>query len=411
MTFWLRLKYLALLPLLSLGNVSAAEFTASSAGAHALRHNPDLAAARWRIEETRARLQQAGRRANPELQVEAGHNAKFREGSVMVGLVQKFPATARLRLEKEVSQALVEAAEAEVRVAEREVVLAVRQLFIKALALEAQAELRARQLANARELSAFAAKRAESGEVSSLEATQFELEAQQSTVEGQQVEVEKSAVLGELRPLLGLGSEVTLRLKGSLTVPRAMTVGVVPATRPEYQAAERNELTAQLSIDLEKSRWREDISAGLFLGGERTEDAPDGLQNDGLIGVRLSIPLPLWNKNEGKIQEATATAARRQAEKQALAQRIRAESKAAEARMRTLATFVENIDSRLLPKVAELEDQLRASYSAGQTPLIDVLRARDRRLQLEKARLGAVRDFHLIQASLGLDLPDGEGKP
>jgi cobalt-zinc-cadmium efflux system outer membrane protein len=381
----------------------AAEFSPAAAEALALRQNPDLAAARFRIEEARGRLNQAGRRPNPELQIEAGHNVNFREGSLMVGFVQKFPATTKLRLEKEVSQALVAAAEAEVKVAERQVLLAVRALGVKALAMKGRQALWEKQLANAKELATFASKRAESGETSGLEAVQFELEAQQISVETLQAQAEEAGVLAELRPLLGLPAASPITITGALPAPE-VTSGGTPEARPEYAVLQHNELAAQRNIELEKARRRDDISAGIFAGAERTEDAPEGMQNDGLIGLRVSIPLPFWNQNEGKIQEATATAARLHAEKLALAQRINGEQAAAVARMQMLAKIVNEIDTTLLPKTRTLEDKLQTAYATGLSPLTDVLRAREKRLQLERTRLDSLRDYHLIRASLGIGL-------
>jgi cobalt-zinc-cadmium efflux system outer membrane protein len=270
--------------------------------------------------------------------------------------------------------------------------------------LDAQKALRDKQLANAKELADFATRRAESGEVSGLEAAQFELEANQVAVETLQLEAEKIGVLGELRPLLGLGSEKPFRLIGALASPQPSAPAPSVESRPEYQAAEQNERAAAQGIELEKARRRDDFSAGFFAGAERSEDAPDGLQNDGLIGFRVSIPLPLWNKNEGKIQEASATAARLRQEKEALAVRLTTEAGAARSKMQALAKLVSEIDKSLLPQSAALEEKLRGYYSSGQTSLTEVLRARDKRLQLERTRLEVLRDYHLAQASLGLGL-------
>jgi cobalt-zinc-cadmium efflux system outer membrane protein len=404
MTSRFTLTCLLALPLCWLCSVaSAAELSPAGAEAQALRQNPDLAAARFRIEEARGRLKQSGRRPNPELQIEAGNYTNFREGSFMLGLVQKFPATNKLRLEKEVSQALLDAAEAEVKVAERQVLLLVRQLAVKLLAIKAQQTLRAKQLANANELAAFVTKRAESGEISGLEAVQIELEAQQIQLETLQENAEQAGLNAELRPLLGLSSENPVTIAGGLEAPKTTAAGS-PEARPEYVVLQQTELAAQRNIALEKARRRDDISAGFFAGAQHTEDEPLGFQNDGLIGLRVNIPLPFWNQNEGKIQEATAAAARLAAEKEALTQRIKGEQSAAVARMQTLSKLISEIDSALLPKTRSLEQKLHAAYAAGQSPLTDVLRARDKRIQLERTRLDSLRDYHLIRASLGLGL-------
>ena len=63
--------------------------------------------------------------------------------------------------------------------------------------------------------------------------------------------------------------------------------------------------------------------------------------------------------------------------------------------MDAYAKILSELDSKVLPQATQLEEQLRASYSTGQTPLVEVLRARSRRLDLQRQRLDALRDYHL----------------
>ena len=93
----------------------------------------------------------------------------------------------------------------------------------------------------------------------------------------------------------------------------------------------------------------------------------------------------------------------------ALALTINAEAIAARDSMAVLSKLVSALDNELLPKVLQIEEQLRASYSTGQTALTEVLRARDRRLVIERQRMDALRDYHLARirqsAATGLNLP------
>ncbi len=401
MTFRLLLGLFGTTPLCGL--LCAAELTPAEAAARARKANPDLTAARLRIDEARGRLTGAGRRPNPEMQIESMLNTNASEGSLAVGWVQKFPKASKLRMERQVSQTLVDAAEAEVQAAERQLTIQVRLLAVKLLALHSQQALRAKQEANAKELAEFAAKRVATGEGAETDAAQFELEAQQIAVEALQLATEQESARAELRSLLGMAIAEPLEIRGTLATP-VMPSGLPPtATRPELIAADLNATAAQQGVDLEKMRRRDDASGGLFAGWERSEDAPEGFSHEGMIGVRISIPLPWWNKNEGKIQEATATAARLAAERQALSQRLTQEASSATTQMKMLLHLVTQIDQTLLPKASALEDKLSGFYKSGQTPLTDILRARERRLQLEKSRLNALRDFHLLRASLGLE--------
>jgi len=107
----------------------------ASVGDRIRAQNPDLSAARLRIREAQGRMKQSGRLANPELGVEFGHDARFRERALEIGFSQRFPVTNRLKLEKEVSATEVKVAAAEVREVERQLIAEARSGIVKVLAV------------------------------------------------------------------------------------------------------------------------------------------------------------------------------------------------------------------------------------------------------------------------------------
>ena len=373
-------------------------FSQESAPGHAVKHSPSLAAARLRIDEARARLQQSGRFANPEIEVELSRNLNAPEGAVGVALSQQFPLTARLRLEKAVSRAQLAAAEAEVRDAERKLRAEVGTAMVKLLALGGQRALRERQLANSRELSEFMRQRMSVGEGSTVDASSVELETQILRFELLQLAAERTALLGELRALAGVRAGDTIAIEGELPAPASLPSRAGdPAQRPDFNLAQHNAEAAKQGAKLARAQRWEDIRIGLSVSRERTEDAPEGFQSDTFAGLRFSLPLPIWDTKAGRIEEADIAAKRAALETDALGFQIRTETTAARDAMAALAKIVNELDSALLPKAAQIEKQLRDAYAGGLTPLTEVLRARDRRLALERQRLDALRDYHLAR--------------
>ena len=389
---------------------AAAAFTSESAVRHALAHNADLAAARLTVEEARGRLAKAGRLADPELESEFKPEVRGREGVLGLGLTQRFPLTARLRLEKAVSRAELAVAEAEVRDAERRLAAEVSLAAVDWLALGTQRALKERQLANSRGLAEAANRAAGVGEGPALEAAQLDLEAQQLATQLLQLDTVHAALLGKLRPLLGVPAPEPIEITGTLSeVVAAGTGAVALSRRADHQAALARRETAERALALARAdRWQ-DLGVGLLGEVERVEDAPAGIRQDHFVGLRLSLPLPFWNRNQGRVQEATATARRRAKESEALAFRIRAEVEAAEMQMAVAARLAGEVTATLLPKAAQLEERLAKLRAEGQASSADVLRARERRLQLESMRLDAVRDFH--RARVGLDIATGSIVP
>lgn len=359
-------------------------------------HNPDLAAARMRIDEARGRLLGAGRLTNPELGASFTHDSDFREGTIGVSIDQRFPLTARLRLEKTLSKQLVGAAELEVRDAERKAIAEAQTLAVKLLSLDRQKKLRNQQLELAEKLSKFATDRSNAGEISPLDAAQAQVDSQRLLLEGRKLETERVGILGDLRPKLGIRATDTLTITGEL--PNAsMPAKLGWAGRPDYQLAKQHEVASLTAVDLAKSKKWQDPSVGLMWEGERMEDAPEGLQRTGFFGIRFSLPLPFWNRNEGEVAEKNASAQRASLETKALASNIANEAESARQTMAANAKLATDTKEKVLPLVLEQTDKLEKAYESGQTDLLTVLRAREQRLQLESAVLDATRDFHLAR--------------
>jgi outer membrane protein TolC len=105
----------------------------------------------------------------------------------------------------------------------------------------------------------------------------------------------------------------------------------------------------------------------------------------------------LWNKGKGRVVEAAATAARAEKEADALILRIRSETTLARRQMDAAARLTKSVTDDLLPKARQIEERLVKLHAEGQAAFTDVLRARERRLQLEESVLDARRDYHLAR--------------
>lgn len=379
--------------------------TLSSVGERVRSQNPDLAAARLRIQEAVGRMNQSGRLANPELETAFESNSDFREGRFEIGFSQRFPLTDRLRMEKEVSLTELKSAEAEVREVERRIVAAAREAAVKVLATRQRRELLTQQAALSKEFAAFLSDIAAKGEGSMIDAGQAKLEATSLSMEIRQLDAAEASLVGGLKPLLGLRSGDSLSVSGSLPEPKLPTATVDPSRRPDFQVAKLDVQAAAQGVVLEHARRYDDLEGGLFAAAERAEDVPDGYENEAIIGLRFKIPLPFWNKNEGAIQEAAARKQRKEMEATALERTIRLEADGARAEMAEWANLIREINETLLPLAEEQSSLAETTYRNGQGEIQSVLRAREKRLQLAAARLDALCEFHLArvrhEAALG----------
>lgn len=371
---------------LSLGDVAA----------RVRAHHPALKAARLAVDEARGRQLGSGRLANPSLGYDFQNQSAVSPRTGVISLDQSFPLTRRLSLEKKLAAQLVAAAGLEVADAERRFIAEAESMAVRLLTLSRQRQLRRQQMELAQKLADFAQGRAEAGEVSPLDAKQVQLDAQKLRVESRMLEAESVALLGQLKPMLGLNPGEPLSLTGGLPALK------LPAPsswrqRPDYRLAQTHMEAAQTSRQLAQAKRLPDVTAGLFGAHEMQEVTSTQRERTGFIGFRVSIPLPFWNRNQGEIAEKAASAERARLEAEALAARIHGETGTARSEMETHASIVRETRDTLVPLAVRQSAEMEKAYESGQADLLSVLRSRDQRLQLESAALDAERDFHLAR--------------
>lgn len=390
------------------GPATALTLSVSDIAARVRSSHPSLKAARLTISEALGRRLGAGRLANPVAGYDFQNQSNVSPQTSVFSIDQSFPITRRLSLEKKLTSQLVTAAELEVRDAERRYIAEAQSVAVRLLAVGKQQALRQQQTELAKKLSSFAEGRAKAGEVSKLDAKQIQLDTQRLRVEARLLEAESVSLLGQLRPMLGLRSEDALKVSGDLP-PMVLPEISSWVKRPDYQLAQTRIMAAGTDKDLARAKRIPDVTAGFFASREMQDVTPDNRERTGFLGFRISVPLPLWNRNQGEIAEKTAAAERAQLESAALAVQINGEAGTARQEMETNASIVKETRDTLLPLAVEQSTEVQKAYEAGQADLLTVLRTRDQRLQLEAAILSAIRDFHLAriryEAAVGKHAP------
>lgn len=398
---------------LSLSSIAWAEatglkLTLGNAGTVVRAQSPSLAAARYRIGEARGRLRQSGLLTNPEAETSFQHDPVWREFGAEVSLSQDIPVTARLRHEKEVSLAELQAAEAEVADLERRLIGKVREALVRILALQAQKTNRALEAKVLQEILTFIESQVAKGEASSLDAHQVKVERAQVGLAMRQLELTRMKAIASLKPLLGVRPQERLLIVDELPgLPTEGPAAEGALDRPDLQAAAHLATAAEREVLLERAKRYDDLSVGFFLERAREEDAPDGLEFETMVGVRVSFPIPFWNKNEGAIEEKTAKHLRLTKELEAKQGRAEHESSLARLTMTAQQELLTEIETALIPEATKQVNALREAYQQGLVKLPSVLRARRQVIALSAARIDALRDYHhaRVQLETALALP------
>ena len=364
----------------------------------ALDHNRDLRAARLSVEAAEARLRGAGRLRNPELEVIVAGGQDF-EGNIEIGLMQRFPLTARLRWEKELSRLDLEAAHEEIADHERRLAAQVRESFLALAAAREARALRDRQAETASRISATLQRQAGEGFASSLDVTQAALEAARLQASAEDAQADEAANAGTLATLLGLPTTHALTLHGCLTLPATLPAARSAQGRPDLALARIAITAAQTDLALARAMRWEDIGLGIFVEGERFRDEPGGIENEALLGIKLSVPLPVWQNGSAAVTERRILTQRREELLAARELQAAHEVQSAWRQMQARFAAARRLEKEVLPLAQKLLTDTQSIYERGETDTQSLFRARQYLITVENETLEARSAFHLARSA------------
>jgi len=297
----------------------------SLAGAQrlALERNWDLLAAVAGIDAATAQKMVAREFPNPTLSLAtskinvddhpnstaAGNGAWNRGYDTIVAINQLFEIGGKRHSRQSSAQAGLENARALFHDARRTLDLAVAKAYVAAALAEENARVLEHSAASLRQEAKIAEVRLKAGELSSadqaqieMNAERFELDAQTAAATAAQARVALEVWLGVPQPAADCVLADRLEvLAGSTELGNTNSVG---EWRPDVVAAETAWRKAEADLRLQKAVRIPDPTVQAQYEHE-PPDAPNS------VGVGVSFPVPLWNRNRGNI--LAAEAAREQA--------------------------------------------------------------------------------------------------
>ena len=368
--------------------------TADSAVRLAREKNPELRAARTLVAEAEGRARRTGRLTNPELEAEVAGGQNF-EGRVAVGLTQRFPLSARLRLERNLSALDIARARLEVRQKELQLALAARAAFYELASIREAVSLAGRQVDAAKKIAESLQGSATEGFTSRLDAGQAALAGEGFVAAREALRAEEALAAGRLATLLGRKDDTPFLIKDSLALPEMLPANRSLGFRPDLALAEMAVHAGAADVSLaQASRW-EDVGVGVFVEGERFRDEPEGIAPEALVGVRFSVPLPLWKNGSGAIAEKQAAAERQKQLLESLRLTALNQALAAHRAMAARYRAASLADTRVLPSARKQVSDSEAAYQRGELDLPSLFLARERLATFETAALEARKKFHL----------------
>jgi cobalt-zinc-cadmium efflux system outer membrane protein len=114
----------------------------------------------------------------------------------------------------------------------------------------------------------------------------------------------------------------------------------------------------------------------------------------------LSVPIPLFNRNQGGIQEALVNQKRIEVDQNATKNRLILELDEHYRTFQIMEQEITVLGDRILPKAEEMLKKIMEGYEKKEVPYIGVLEARRKQIETKKKYIETLKEFNVIIAHL-----------
>ncbi len=306
--------------------------TADEAVRLALENNGELRALRSEIDAARGRLKQAGLRPNPKLNLNGARQIGGRDNNESAEFMLPLELGGRRAARIAVAQRELEARQFELADRERLLAAEVRLKFAESLASARKLNVVENSITVAKQGYDLVAARVTEGKTAPLEQNMLLVEYNRLRAARETAEGKVETVYFELRNMIGKRPDEPLRLRDEfvdlITTPPDVAVMTESALRdrPDLKGVGALESMATARIELAKSEGRIDASVKSGYQRMNTGFPLSGYDDHGVLKpvqdvfhfftFGVEIDLPVRNRNQGAVEEATADleAARRRKE-------------------------------------------------------------------------------------------------
>ena len=375
---------------------AATPLTLQKAVALALEANLDLTVAQREIEAVEGQVIQGRVRPNPELAYSLeDQRTPTRTQSVQINLPIELGGkrAARIAAAERGRDVAVE----ELNTRRVEIRAAVVAAFFEALAAQDRTALAQDSVDLARQATDAVAKRVTAGKVSPVEETKARVAEAGVRVELAQAQSEQRNARARLASLLGANPPRFTLVSGNVeelpAVPSLDNVQQRLSTSPTLRRMQLEVERRRSLVDVERSKRIPDVT--FSLGVKR----PTELQRNQLL-FGVSVPLPLFDRNQGNLLEALKREDKARDELQALNIRVSTDVLQARERLESIRREVDVLQQDVLPGAKSAYDAATVGFENGKFNFLEVLDAQRTYFAAKSQYLKALAEAHRTAADI-----------
>lgn len=362
----------------------------------AQQYHPDIAAAKREITATEASLRQAGLLRNPEL-VAMMEDARSENRSTTWQLNQAIELGGKRRARLSLAESGLNIAKIDFTMMLNEIRATVTTRFNEVLIAQERQRLAHTSLELTQRAYNAAKKQVTVGKVAPLEESKARVAQSSAQLELAKSETELMIARQRLQSVIGNNANQSTELLG-----RFDTLPLLPDSLDLEKQLTQSPQIIKAKIEVEKRAAMADV--------ERSKQIPDvtvslGAKREQLTGrqqpvVGIAIPLSLFDRNQGNVQETISRLDKAKDELQSTQIRVRNELMQAHQRLRFAIDEAQLSKTDVLPNAQNAFELALKGFEFGKFNFLDVLDAQRSLLAAKAQYLRSCGDAHLAAADI-----------
>jgi cobalt-zinc-cadmium efflux system outer membrane protein len=393
------------------GSTPVAGLTFAEARSLALTRNWDQLSAQRDVAIAEARRATAREWVNPTLGISSAHiNSDGRGNSAGAGnrlwdrtydsvfaLSQPLEISGKRAARRESAAAGYEGARAQLADARRTLGLAVARVYVAAALAETAARIAADSAGQLRAEADLAVVRLKAGDIAQFELDRIEIAARQMELQAQAARAAATSQRASLELLLGKdhpSGDLVLRDDvESLAAVQPPPASAKDPARADLAVASQVLRKADADLRLQRAQRIPDPTL-LVQYEHQPPDSPNS------IGVGVSFPLPLWNRNGGAIREAATVREQASLALSKIKAQVAADAAIARVAFDEARTRWADYRDNVRPRAARVRESVALAYQKGGASLLDLLEAQRSDSDVRLAAAQAAADAAVSAAAL-----------
>ncbi len=385
--------------------------TLDQAVQEAIAKNLDLAAEKLNIPVAEARRITAALRPNPVLTISgqqldllgASYSNSSPVGPNLINIHTDFPFERGHKRAERVALANEQKSLAELGVREvmRQVIAGVQSAFVDVQQAKENLALAKENLRSLEGVVSINEARFKAGDLAQVEldrsrlaSLQYRTAVQQAQLQLDQAKVQLQQLMGRKQKNPDLDVTGTMR-RDVVADAQPQIISHALLRRPDYLTTKQTQATSRADLRLQLANSKVDYSIGTEYSYQRAYGV-----GGSSLGLYFSIPLQIYNKNQGEIARAQREINLGAAKADALAASIQTEVEKAYRQYTVSRQLLTNVETDMLARARSVRDTTEYSYRRGEASLIEFLDAQrafnDVMQTFNEARANYARSLYLI---------------